>query len=141
MKEKNCKFVYFLEFCLLLFLDLISKNIIRLSGGFYVCNNGIAWGIKLKYGLLLPIWLSISLFLFYYLYKALRQKHLLEIQALLLITAGMSGNFLSRFNLGCIIDFLKLPLFSFPLFNLADSFILIGCLILFIHMLQTKNSA
>jgi len=46
---------------------------------------------------------------------------------LILILAGAISNILDRLYFGCVIDFIKIPFW--PLFNLADAFIIIGVII------------
>lgn len=46
---------------------------------------------------------------------------------LIFILAGAISNILDRLYFGCVIDFIRLPFW--PLFNLADAFIVIGVII------------
>ncbi|MFN6462028.1 MAG: signal peptidase II [Nostoc sp. DedVER02] len=53
-----------------------------------------------------------------------------------LILGGAMGNGIDRFILGHVVDFLDFRLISFPVFNVADSFISIGIVCLLIASFQ-----
>ena len=95
----------------------------------YVRNTGAAFGIlqngTLVLGLLSAI---VSLVLTLYLVRHARRSPRLQVAALTLILAGALGNMIDRFRLGYVIDFIhfKVPGFSFPVFNLADSYVVVG---------------
>lgn len=121
-------FVFFL-----FFIDQFSKYLIRQSGGFYLCNQGIAWGIKLPTFIFWIFWILIILVIFYLFYKeffktTFPKKYL--VYALILIFSGAVGNLTDRIVFGCIIDFIDLKIW--PVFNLADSFITIGVILIII---------
>ncbi|MBQ7330634.1 MAG: signal peptidase II [Oscillospiraceae bacterium] len=50
------------------------------------------------------------------------------------IWAGGLGNMIDRLRLGYVIDMLKTQFISFPVFNVADSFITCGCIALMVHL-------
>ncbi|MFA7319293.1 MAG: signal peptidase II [Parcubacteria group bacterium] len=49
----------------LIFIDQFSKYIIRTRGGFYICNQGIAFGIRIYWPIVLLIPIIICLLLFF----------------------------------------------------------------------------
>jgi signal peptidase II len=59
-----------------------------------------------------------------------------------LILAGATGNLLDRVRFGEVVDFLHFRLwggYSWPDFNLADSFIVVGVLLLVVELLATES--
>ncbi|HNB22072.1 MAG TPA: signal peptidase II [Candidatus Melainabacteria bacterium] len=66
---------------------------------------------------------------------------LLELIGLSCIIGGSLGNLTDRFTLGHVTDFLDFAFFSFPVFNVADTFINIGLgLVLIARMGKTEGS-
>ncbi len=117
----------------LVLLDQLSKFLVRFSSGFYLCNSGMAWGIKLPSFLFWFFWIVIVIFLIYLIFSEIFQKKSLNIfllASLSLILSGAIGNLLDRIFFGCVIDFINIKIW--PIFNLADSFITIGAAIILI---------
>jgi len=56
-----------------------------------------------------------------------------------LILAGSIGNGIDRIIKGYVIDFINLNIFDFPVFNIADISINIGCIILIINYFKYKK--
>ncbi|MDH4329942.1 MAG: signal peptidase II [Candidatus Moranbacteria bacterium] len=48
--------------CFVLLIDQISKYIIRSTGGFYICNEGIAFGIQLPALMFVILWVLFVIF-------------------------------------------------------------------------------
>ncbi len=55
--------------------------------------------------------------------------------ALVLICAGAIGNFIDRFFNGYVIDFLHATFIEFPVFNMADIYVVVGTALLFFLLL------
>lgn len=144
---------------LLIALDQLSKLAVlrHLAGGgeveiipgffrlLYVENRGAAFGI-LQEGrpLFIVITVAVIGFLLYGIYRKREEvKGALRV-ALVLILAGAVGNFIDRLRLHFVVDFLSFRFFGrdFAVFNLADSFIVVGTILLMIHVLfgDEKNS-
>ncbi len=108
----------------------------------YVENTGVAFGIlaNKQYG---PILLSvftiiIFLLILYFWYKLpLTRKYNAIRFILLFLIAGALGNLIDRIRLGYVIDMLHFYWFEFPVFNLADTFVVTGSLVL-ILLVMTK---
>ena len=66
----------------------------------------------------------------------------LELVSLALIIGGSLGNLMDRVVRGYVIDFLDFKLFNynFPIFNLADTFIVIGVILLLLKELRKENN-
>lgn len=137
---------------LLIALDQLSKLMVlrHLTGGgeveiipgffrlLYVENRGAAFGI-LQEGrpLFIVITIAVIGFLLYAIYRKREEvKGPLRV-ALVLILAGAVGNFIDRLRLHFVVDFLSFRFFGrdFAVFNLADSFIVVGTILLMIYVL------
>lgn len=127
MKNKFKTASIFLFF-ILLFIDQLTKYLIRSKGGFYFCNSGVAFGIKINP---LAFWAAIFFILLifgiYFLKNGIKSK-LEDQNAIILISAGGAGNLIDRLRFGCITDFINLKIW--PSFNLADAFIAIGAILI-----------
>lgn len=114
---------------LFVFLDQLSKYMIRLrqpaDGGFYICNQGISFGINIHPAIFWLFWITIIFFIFFGLYKKYFLHNTLYI---ILILSGALSNIIDRLYFGCVLDFIDLKFW--PMFNLADSFIVIGAILL-----------
>lgn len=58
---------------------------------------------------------------------------------MVLLAAGGLGNFVDRLFLGYVRDFLYFKLIDFPVFNVADSYVTIGLVILIILIMFVYN--
>ena len=137
------KYVFVASISLIsILLDQLSKFIIKqwmglqesisiLPGVFhltYVHNTGAGFGI-LKDQTLLLILISLGV-IFYIRYKIREvdaKDRLLQL-SLAFILGGAIGNLIDRVFLGYVIDFLDFQIW--PIFNLADSFLTIGVIVL-----------
>ena len=91
-----------------------------------VRNSGAAWGMMQGFpGVLAILRIASAAFLF-----LAKSKNV----AYLLIAIGALGNGIDYFVYGQVIDFIYMTFwgYSFPVFNLADSFITIGAVLLFL---------
>ena len=104
----------------------------------YTKNIGAAFGIlqrgpaaTLLLGVLSAV---VALGILVYLLRNSRTLPRLQAWAFTLILAGAVGNMIDRFALGYVRDFIHfyLPNFNFPVFNVADSCVVIGAGLLII---------
>jgi signal peptidase II len=120
--------------------DQLIKYWIRQEGGFYVCNRGIAFDIRLSH---LNFWLIVAvLFLsilwFYHpLYKKVAILSLF-LFGLALFFGGAVSNIIDRLFLGCVLDYFTFLGPLFPAFNLGDLAISIGTSILLFKLFFPK---
>lgn len=97
-----------------------------------VKNKGAAWGLFSNYPeLLVYSRLLIVLILFRWLFK--KRTPFLQKSALSLIIFGAIGNLIDYFQYGYVVDMFHMKFYSwdFPVFNVADSAIFIGVVLLF----------
>jgi signal peptidase II len=101
-----------------------------------VYNRGAAFGM-LKNQLFFFVLISFFVILFIFLHLKNKKIPLLYKISLSLILAGSVGNLIDRLRFGYVIDFLDLRFW--PVFNLADSALTIGALLLSWEILFSKN--
>lgn len=116
-----------------IFLPVSSK--LQIIPGFFalfnVHNTGAAFSIlEGLTGLLTLVSLVVGIYLIYYFIK--NDLNGLSYISLILMIAGTLGNFYDRLLLGYVRDFLSFNFFGYPfaVFNLADSFLVVGVIIL-----------
>lgn len=143
MKKK-----YFIITFIFFFIDLISKIIMSkilevnesikiIKNFFYLTlahNNGAAFSILKDKQILLIIMTVITLF-FIYKYMNKEDMNKLEGFAFSMINGGILGNLFDRIVYNHVIDFLDFKIFGYdyPIFNFADTFIVIGVILLVIN--------
>jgi signal peptidase II len=96
-----------------------------------VHNNGIAFGLFKDNGFVFFIIPAIAVFLLIYnvyYYHKFGELDWVYIVAFSLILGGAIGNLIDRFTFGHVIDFIDFRIW--PVFNIADSAITIGALII-----------
>ncbi|MBP1757100.1 MAG: hypothetical protein H6Q59_3498 [Firmicutes bacterium] len=97
-------------------------------------NTGAVWGIMSGKVQFLSIFTLIILVFIVFLYLKIPQDR--KFNALKLITvfivAGAAGNLIDRIFLGHVTDFIYFELIDFPLFNVADSYLTVSCVVLFL---------
>lgn len=59
---------------------------------------------------------------------------------LLLIISGAIGNFVDRLRLGYVVDMVHLDFMNFAIFNVADSYLTVGVVILFIALWKEEEN-
>jgi lipoprotein signal peptidase len=131
----------------LIFIDQFSKYIVRQSGGFYICNKNIAFGIPIPEFIFWPVIVIVVILLFLEFRKCFMPicvpngnpdspKRTNPIY-LTIALAGILSNLIDRLFFGCVIDFIDLGFW--PLFNLADVMIVTGGILLIIQNFNTRT--
>lgn len=114
-------------------VTLISK-VLKLL---YHENTGAVWGIMTGKVQLLSIVTSIILIGMVIIYfKMPKEKKYKPLQWILVaIIAGAVGNLIDRIALQYVVDFIYFELINFPIFNIADCYVTISCVLLFVLFL------
>ena len=139
-----------------LFIDQITKylalslndgRIISIIGDhlslIYLENRGAAFGIfqDKKYFLMISSILIIAYLIYFYV----KNKNFLNFQikfGLGLILGGALGNMLDRIFRGFVVDFISYRFpngYEFPIFNMADTAVVIGSILLVLSTLQKEE--
>ncbi|MBT2654294.1 signal peptidase II [Bacillus sp. ISL-18] len=106
-------------------------------------NRGAAWGIlQGQMWLFYVITIVVIVAIMFYLHKAARGKMLLGV-SLALMLGGAIGNFIDRVLRKEVVDFIHAYIFNynFPVFNIADSALVIGVILLMIQMLLDERGS
>lgn len=117
----------------------IIKNFFYLT---YINNDGAAFSILVgKRIFLILIAVLVIVMLICYIKKNNIQNKL-ELVSISLIIGGSLGNLMDRVVKGYVIDFLDFKIFNynFPIFNLADTFIVIGVFLLLLKEIRKENN-
>ena len=101
-------------------------------------NNGAAWSMLAGQQGFFAILTIVVLIVLGYLLWRYRKQRWLSI-ALSLMTAGAIGNFIDRMLQGYVVDMFQLLPINFPVFNVADSCLTIGVIILIILVLREDD--
>lgn len=145
----------------LLFLDQITKSHFSKSiplgekqpviDGFfyftYTINTGAAWSFlhdvswAQTFFKILTI-VALIVFIIFYVYAIKKDYKWLRV-AIAFALSGTIGNFIDRLAIGGVIDFIGFTFgtYNFPVFNLADSFLVVGVIMLIIHFLFIDSGA
>ena len=150
-------FFYVLFVTILVILDQYVKNLVVLNIELskripliddffsltYVRNYGAGFSILQNETVFLSVLSIVAVLVLAYLLIKAKKSDTVSIISYILIISGALGNLIDRIRLGYVVDFLDFKIFGYdyPVFNIADSFITIGCFILMITViLESKNA-
>lgn len=153
--------IFILGAVMIIALDQITKSAIMarfalhevypvISGFFnlvYVMNPGAAFGFlanaseTFRYIFFTGITVLAAGLIIYYLVKS-NPRNLLLSGSLTLIFGGAVGNLIDRLRFGAVVDFLDVYIGGahWPAFNVADSAITVGAILMIWEMIITRNS-
>ena len=107
----------------------------------YLRNTGAAFSIlENQQWLFAVITLAVIGAAIWYLSKHIKGSAWL-LSGLSLIIAGGIGNFIDRMRQGFVVDMFQLDFINFAIFNVADSYLTIGVLVLIVMMLKEEDNA
>jgi len=100
----------------------------------YVENQGAAFGLlQGARWFFIVITVVVMCGIIYYYRQLPKEKAYNKARfALILITSGALGNFIDRFRNGYVVDFFHARFIDFPVFNIADCYVVIGVFLAFI---------
>ena len=137
-------------FLAILITDRISKDLAvnlprkgtvlipGLLGLRYAENLGIAFSLLSGKPFLLGI-LSLVVIIAVILFVRKKELAVLPLTAVLMMLAGATGNMFDRFFTGYVPDMIEFLFFDFPIFNIADTALTLGCVLLIFSLLFRKQ--
>ena len=110
----------------------------------YLENRGSAFGmLQNQKEFILFVGIVFLAVLLFFLFKLPEQKKFRIVHVLLaVIVAGGIGNMIDRFRLDYVVDFISFVLINYPIFNVADIYVVvatIGLFILFLFVYKEKD--
>ena len=110
-------------------------NLVSLT---YLQNRGAAFSmLQDQQWLFAVITLVVMVGAIWYLHKHMEDS-LCLVFGLTLIIAGGLGNFIDRMSQGFVVDMFHLDFINFAIFNVADSYLTVGVIVLLIAMLKEE---
>ena len=110
----------------------------------HITNTGAAWSMlegKMMFFYLVTI---VAVGVLVYLFVKADKKDYLYRFSLIFLLAGTVGNAIDRFTRHFVVDMFNLDFISFPIFNLADTYITVGVILiigsLIIQLAGEKNN-
>ncbi len=159
MKKKYS--IFLISGLIIFIIDQISKSIVDKNIALYqiksiipgflritkTYNKGVVFGFlngtsnPLVSNLITIIAISALIVLIWFFLKS-NSSFLAEL-SMTMITAGATGNIFDRIVRGKVVDFIEVyyKKYSFPVFNIADSFITIGVILLILCELRRKDAS
>jgi signal peptidase II len=159
MKNKSDKQFYIISAIIvivLVILDQITKwqaltklkpikNTVVIKGFLdftFVENRGAAFGIlsgRRIFFILLTVVVAAGILYSFYKLPKTREYNWLKC-GLVLVLSGAIGNVIDRAVRGYVVDFLEVTFIKWPVFNLADIYVVVGaCFILFLSLFVIKE--
>ena len=115
-----------------------NKNLLIFSFN-YIRNYGAAFNIFEGNRIFLSLTSILSSLILIYFIFFKETLNSINRYGLSLILAGSLGNGIDRILNGYVIDFINLNIIYFPIFNIADISINIGCIILIFYYFKNKK--
>ena len=114
----------------------IIKNVLYFT---YVENRGAAFGImQNKQWFFILVTIIIILAMIGYIIKEKPKSKWLNLSFAFIIGGGI-GNLIDRIRLSYVVDFIDVRIIDYPVFNVADCFVVMGAILLCICILFSKE--
>lgn len=124
---------------------LKDRGSIKIIGDFlrftYAENKGAAFSILQGQRVFFVIATITMLFVLAYIYFKNKNITKMSRLSIAMIASGAIGNFIDRIRLGYVVDFIDVrfgSFYNFPIFNIADSFVVCGTILMIILILFNK---
>lgn len=144
-------FILFITMSIVFTLDQISKYLVRVYLDLYQSwprqgfirlthgvNSGTAFGLFQGHTLVLIIVSFLAIVFLYYFYQTYASNKKILRFGIGLQLGGAFGNLIDRLRFGHVVDFIDVG--PWPIFNLADSSIVIGIAILLASIFKLRNN-
>ncbi len=100
----------------------------------YTENRGAAWSMfEGQQWLLIGVTSVMLIGLLAVLLSGRFRRHRMATFGGILVVAGGIGNLIDRVFRGYVVDFLQTDFMDFPIFNVADCFVVVGAVLLFVY--------
>lgn len=110
---------------------VLIKNLFSLT---YVRNEGAAWGILANHRWIFLVLTATAIIAIPIITYKLRDFGYFFGTSMALIWGGAIGNMIDRLFYGSVVDFIEATFIDFPVFNIADSCVVVGGIMLFIYL-------
>lgn len=118
---------------------------IKIIGDFlrftYAENRGAAFSILQDQRMFFIIITTIMLIIMGYIFFKTKNITNISRLSIVMIAGGAIGNFIDRLRLGFVVDFIDVrfgSFYNFPIFNIADSFVVCGTILMILLILFNK---
>lgn len=120
-------------------LDFHRVEVLPFFNVVMVWNQGVSFGLfnqDTNYGPLMLVALALAISVGFGVWL-FRSNSVLQMAGLSMVIGGAIGNVIDRLRFGAVMDFLDVHAFGYhwPAFNVADSAIVVGVVILMVHAL------
>lgn len=102
----------------------------------YTENRGVAFSmLQGQRWFFVPLSILIAVAVLVILFRSPLRRYKLFSVLCVLIFSGAIGNLIDRIAYGYVVDFLYFKLINFPVFNIADCYVVIGACLMFLFVL------
>lgn len=104
----------------------------------YIENKGAAFGMLADHRWVFLIVSTVAIAAFVFYIVKYRPKNLLLRVALSFVVGGGIGNMIDRCLRGSVVDFIDVKFIDFYVFNIADSFVCVGCGLMILYLIISE---
>ncbi len=102
----------------------------------YVENTGAAFGMMKDKRWIFMVVSTVAIIIIIVIIAKYARKNVFETVTVSMMLGGGIGNMIDRIRLGYVIDFIDVRLINFAVFNVADSFVTVGALLLIVCLVR-----